>query len=144
MAEPVQRMKRGLPVPAQICGRTRAIHDQRIGNVVLRRVEHVRRRVEADVGNAAAVKLGKQRLEPVWMFVVDRDGLHVLSGEGRRIDSWLSHSDRRAARGTKQKRSDPDEVGARVAVEKNPIACERPEPQPVGRDNTYTCNNTWT
>ena len=143
MPQPVQRVERGLAVPAQIRRRARAIDDQRIRNVVLGRIEHVRRRHRGARREAAPVKLGEERLEPVWMLVVDRDGLHVGSGEGRRIDSGsLTRIGARLV-SRKQKRSDPDEVGARVAVEKNPAACERPEPQPVGRDNTYTCNNTW-
>ena len=106
----MQRVERRLPVSAQIRRRARAVDDERIRNVVLRRIEDVRRRVEAHVRKPAPVELGEERLEPVGMLVVDRDRLHVLSGEGRR-SRLLCSLTRIGARlvSRKQKRSDPDE-----------------------------------
>ena len=76
----MQRVERRLAVAAQIRRRARAVEDERIRHVVLRRIEDVRRRVEAHVRQAAPLELGEERLEPVGMFVVDRDRLHGLSG----------------------------------------------------------------
>src|SRR4051812_32114429 len=61
---------------AQVGGRTRAVHDERVGNVVLRRVEDVCRSVEPDVVAAAPIELGEERLEPVGVFVVNGNRLH--------------------------------------------------------------------
>src|SRR4051812_42628842 len=84
MPQPVERVERRLPVPAQIRGRARAIHDERVWHVVFGWIERVRGGVEAHVGQAAALELREERLEPFWVFVVDGDRLHGYPGEGSR------------------------------------------------------------
>src|SRR5262245_41822736 len=94
MPQPVQRVERRLTVAAQIRRRARTIEHERIRCVVFRWIEDVRGRVESRVRQTAPLQLGEERLEPVGMFVVDRDGLHwsAIRIEGRRgrLESFLS------------------------------------------------------
>src|SRR4051812_16620810 len=90
MAEPVQRVKRALPVSAEIRGRTRSVEGEGERDFTLRRIERVRGGFEACVRHTASLQLDEERLEPVGMFVVDRDGMHVVGpGQGRWIDPSL-------------------------------------------------------
>ena len=76
----MQRVEGRLPVAAQIRRRARAIDDERVGHVVLGRIEDVRRGVEPHVRQSAPLELGEERLEPVGMFVVDRRSVAWWSG----------------------------------------------------------------
>src|SRR5512146_3028213 len=76
----MQRMEGRLPVATQVRRRARAIHDERVGDVVFGWIEAVRGGVEPDVRQVAPLELGEERLEPVGMLVVDGDGFHGRSG----------------------------------------------------------------
>src|SRR5512142_3076272 len=76
----MQRMEGRLPVAAQVRRRARAIHDERVGDVVFGWIETVRGGVEPDVRHVAPLELGEERLEPVGLLVVDGDRFHGRSG----------------------------------------------------------------
>src|SRR5689334_11026291 len=84
MLQPMQRVEGRLAMTAQVRRRARPGEDKRVRHVALRGIERVRRGVQADGRYAAALQLGEERLDPVGMFVVDRDGMHAGSpGKGR-------------------------------------------------------------
>src|SRR5512143_1921092 len=95
----MQRVEGRLPVAAQVRRRARAIHDERVGNVVFRRIETVRGGVEPDVRQVAPLELGEEQLEPVGVLVVDGDGFHGRSGVKVRSQSEATPSNSRGSTG---------------------------------------------
>src|SRR5438045_3623379 len=73
----MQRVECGLSMSAEICRRTRAVEDEGERYVLgaLGRIKAVRGRVEAFVRDAPSFQLGEERLEPIWMLVIDRERL---------------------------------------------------------------------
>src|SRR5579859_42794 len=64
------------------------------------RVERVTLRVQSRVRRAAPVELGKQRREPVWVLVVDRDHKEVIEGWWRLVASCAARSMRSTSAGS--------------------------------------------
>ena len=71
--QPVQRVERGLGVPAQVRRGTRTIEHQRPWCLGLRWIEQVRGRIQSLEGNAASLQFHEEWTEPVRMFVIDRN-----------------------------------------------------------------------
>ena len=69
-----QGMKNSGTVPAAVRRRTHAVEEERIVRSRCFDGEAMDGRIQTGIGNTAAIELGKERPEPVGMFMIDCDG----------------------------------------------------------------------